>query len=171
MSRFVAFMRGVSPMNCKMAELKRCLERSGFENVKTILSSGNAAFDARSRSVSALEKKFESAIRQDLDRGFYTIVRPQAHLLELIESDPFSKFKLPSRAKPIVTFLRESPKKTVKVPHEFEGVHILAVKGAEIFSAYEPHPRGPIFMSFIEKTFGKDITTRTWETVKKCAKA
>jgi uncharacterized protein (DUF1697 family) len=171
MPRFVAFLRGVSPMNCKMTELARCFERAGFNDVKTLLSSGNVAFDARARSVAALEKKLEVAMQKDLGRGFYTIVRPQAELIELIEADPFAKFKVPHNAKRIVTFVRDLPKAKLKLPYEFEGVHILAIKGAEIFSAYEPHPRGPIFMNLIEKTFGKDITTRTWDTVKKCAKA
>jgi hypothetical protein len=33
-----------------------------------------------------------------------------------------------------------------------------------------PGPRGPVFMTLIEKTFGKDVTTRTWDTVAKAAK-
>jgi uncharacterized protein (DUF1697 family) len=171
MPRFVAFLRGVSPMNCKMTELTRCVESAGFDNVKTVLSSGNVAFDARARSVSALEKKLEAAMQKTLSRGFYTIVRSQAELIELIEADPFAKSKAPHNAKRIVTFVRDTPKAKLKLPYEFEGVHILAIKGTEIFSAYEPHPRGPIFMNLIEKTFGKDLTTRTWDTVKKCAKA
>jgi len=28
-------------------------------------------------------------------------------------------------------------------------------------------PRGPVFMRLIEKTFGADVTTRTWDTVRK----
>ena len=47
MPRYVAFLRGVSPMNAKMAELKRCFEHAGFEEVKTVLSSGNVVFTAR----------------------------------------------------------------------------------------------------------------------------
>ena len=39
-----------------------------------------------------------------------------------------------------------------------------------MFSAYVPSPRGPVFMALIEKTFGKEVTTRTWETVEKVAK-
>jgi uncharacterized protein (DUF1697 family) len=171
MSRFVAFLRGVSPMNCQMLELKRCLESAGFDNVKTVLSSGNVAFDTRARSVSVLEKKLEAAVQKTLSRGFFTIVRSQVELIELIETDPFAKSKVPHNAKRIVTFVRDTPKAKLKLPYEFEGVHILAIKGTEIFSAYEPHPRGPIFMNLIEKTFGKDLTTRTWDTVKKCAKA
>jgi hypothetical protein len=30
-------------------------------------------------------------------------------------------------------------------------------------------PKGPVFMTLIEKTFGKEVTTRTWDTVKKAA--
>ena len=51
------------------------------------------------------------------------------------------------------------------------GARILGINGREIFTAYVPSPRGPVFMALIEKTFGKDVTTRTWDTVKKCAAA
>ena len=44
-------------------------------------------------------------------------------------------------------------------------------KNQEIFSAYVPGPKGPVFMALIEKTFGTDLTTRTWDTVRKCAAA
>ena len=50
MPRYIALLRGVSPMNCKMPELKAAFENAGFSNVKTLLSSGNVAFDARSAS-------------------------------------------------------------------------------------------------------------------------
>lgn len=33
----------------------------------------------------------------------------------------------------------------------------------------EPNPKGPVFMILLERTFGKDIATRTLDTVKKCA--
>lgn len=47
MTRYVAFLRGVSPQNAKMPALKACFEAAGFEHVRTILGSGNVAFDAR----------------------------------------------------------------------------------------------------------------------------
>ena len=34
MPRYVAFLRGVSPMNARMADLRRCFEVAGFGNVK-----------------------------------------------------------------------------------------------------------------------------------------
>jgi hypothetical protein len=35
-----------------------------------------------------------------------------------------------------------------------DGARILCMKGTEIFSAYVPNPRGAVFMTLIEKTFG-----------------
>lgn len=46
----VAYLRGVSPMNAKMAELIRSFEGEGFSDVKTMLSSGNVVFNARAQS-------------------------------------------------------------------------------------------------------------------------
>jgi hypothetical protein len=45
------------------------------------------------------------------------------------------------------------------------------MNGTEVFSAYVPSPRGPVFMTLIEKTFGTEVTTRTWDTVRKCVSA
>jgi uncharacterized protein (DUF1697 family) len=170
--RYVALLRGVSPMNAKMPELKRCFEQAGFGNVKTLLSSGNVVFDnARAATPAALQRKVEAAMTEHLGRTFFTIVRPQEELIALIESNPFAKFKLPKNAKRVVTFLREPHGGKLKVPVEFDNARILAVQGAEVLTAYEPQPGNPAFMHLIEKTFGKDVTTRTWETVAKCAAA
>lgn len=171
MPRYVALLRGVSPMNAKMPELKRCFEAAGYGAVKTVLGSGNVAFDARSRSETALARDLEKAMDEGLGRSFPTIVRSSKFLAELVEADPFARFELPSNAKRVVTFLREGRPAAIEVPIEVDGARILAVAEREVLSAYVPSPKGPVFMVLIEKTFGKDVTTRTWDTVKKCAKA
>ena len=43
--------------------------------------------------------------------------------------------------------------------------------GEEVFSMYVPGPEGLVFMNLLERTLGSDITTRTLDTVKKCALA
>ena len=65
MPRYVAFLRGVMPTNCKMAALKRSFEAAGFTDVSTVLGSGNVVFCARSATESALEKKAEAAMGKD----------------------------------------------------------------------------------------------------------
>src|SRR5258706_299434 len=107
MPRYVAFLRGVSPMNAKNMELKRSFEGAGLTDVKTVLSSGNVVFNARAKSETALVRQAEAAMAKYLGRTFYTIVRPARVLQDLIEADPYATFHLPANAKRVVTFLRE----------------------------------------------------------------
>jgi uncharacterized protein (DUF1697 family) len=159
------------PTNAKMPELKCCFEEAGFADVKTVLSSGNVAFSARATSEAAIERKAEAAMENRLGRSFYTIVRPTDALRELLEADPFASFRLPANAKRVVTFLREPLKSRPSLPLEVDGARILAMNGREAFTIYVPSARGPVFMTLIAKTFGLNVTTRTWDTIKKCVAA
>jgi uncharacterized protein (DUF1697 family) len=168
--RYAAFLRGVMPVNAKMPDLKRAFEAAGFTEVTTVLSSGNVVFNARAAAEGALERKAEAAMEKALGRSFPAIVRSVAALQQLLASDPFRAFRLKPGAKRIVTFLRRPPAKKIVLPDELEGARIYAVKGGEAFSAYVRTPKGPVFMTLIEKTFGKEQTTRTWDTVAKIAR-
>jgi len=170
MKRYAAFLRGVSPMNAKMPELKKAFEAAGFADVRTVLSSGNVVFSAPEAPRAALEQKAEVAMKRYLGNAFPTIVRPIQSLRSMLDSDPYQGFRLKPGAKRVVTFLREEPKAGVKLPPELDGARILRIKETEVFTAYVASGRGPVFMTLIEKTFGKDVTTRTWDTVTKVAK-
>ena len=167
MARYAAFLRGVSPMNAKMPELKKCFEVAGFTDVKTVRSSGNVVFSARASSEASLERKAETAMKNQLGRSFLTIVRSLDALRAILASDPYEAFRLPPGAKRLVTFLRKRPEAKLALPIELDGARILCSEGSDVFSAYLPSPRGPVFMTLIEKTFGQEVTTRTWDTVKK----
>lgn len=171
MPRYVAFLRGVSPMNAKMTKLKHSFEAAGFTDVKTVLTSGNVVFSARAKSETALARQAEATMAKQVGRTFYTIVRPVSVLRELVEADPYAAFDLPAKAKRVVTFLGQPHQGKLSLPIETEGVHILTMNGREVFTAYVPNPRGPVFMAVLEKMFGSNVTTRTWKTVKKCATA
>ncbi len=170
MARYAAFLRGVSPTNAKMPELKKCFEGAGFSDVKTVLSSGNVVFSARAATDAVLARKAEAAMQKGLGRSFVTIVRPIDSLTAILLTDPYRAFKVPAGAKRVVTFLRTPPRKKPSLPVELDGARILCLKGSEAYSAYVPGPRGPVFMTLIEKTFGDDVTTRTWDTIMKVAK-
>lgn len=172
MPRYVAFLRGVSPVNAKMPALKQAFESAGFTEVNTVLSSGNVVFnDTTSQSEAALARLAEAAMTRQLGHSFYTIVRSVDALHKLVEADPYAAFNVPANAKRVVTFLGEPHKSKLVLPIESDGVHILAMTESEVFTAYVPNPRGPVFMTLLQKFFGSNITTRTWETVKKCMKA
>ena len=42
--------------------------------------------------------------------------------------------------------------------------------GRVVFGDYRPSDRCPAFMQLLQKTFGKNITSRTWQTVEKAAR-
>lgn len=167
MRRYAAFLRGVMPTNAKMPELKRCFEAAGFVDVKTVLGTGNVVFDARVAQETALQRKAEAAMVEGLGRSFLTIVRPLDALRALIDGDPYAEFGLAAGSKRVVTFLREPGRGALSLPIELDGARILCRRDGELFSAYVPSPRGPVFMALIQKAFGEDLTTRTWDTVKK----
>lgn len=171
MKRYAAMLRGVSPMNAKMPELKRAFEAAGFENVRTVISSGNVVFDAPAAKIATLEKRAEAAMSEHLDRTFMTIVRPVDALRVLLAADPYAAFRVTSGEKRVVTFLRTTPKAKLSLPLRVLDARILAVEGCEVFTTYVPSPKAATFMVLLEKTFGKDITTRTWDTVKKLVAA
>lgn len=157
-------------MNARMAELKLCFETAGFSDVRTLLSSGNVVFSDRSLSPDALARRCEQAMGDQLDRTFATFVRPARYLQEMIESDPFAGFDLPPHAKRVVTFFRgRAP--DLALPIQRDGAAILATTGSEAFTYYTPGGKAPAFMTLLERTFGTSITTRTVDTVRKCAVA
>lgn len=170
MPRYAALLRGVMPTNATMAQLRQAFEAAGFSEVQTVLSSGNLVFTARAATAATLERKAEAAMARSLGRSFLTIVRSVEALQQLLADDPFRTFRVRPGAKRIVTFLRRPPVKRIALPVELEGARIYAMTGGEVFSAYERTPKGPVFMTLIERTFGKEQTTRTWDTVTKIAR-
>jgi uncharacterized protein (DUF1697 family) len=170
MRRYAALLRGVSPNNAKMSDLKEAFDAAGFTDVKTVLSSGNVVFTAREASEASLERRAEAATKNHLGTAFLIIIRPVQALRELLASDPYNAFRVEPGAKRVVTFLRHTPGSKMKLPIELDGARILAVRGREVFTAYIRSPKGAVFMTLIEKTFGKEATTRTWDTVAKIAR-
>jgi uncharacterized protein (DUF1697 family) len=171
MTRYAAFLRGVSPMNLKMPALKEALQSAGFSEVKTLLSSGNVVFSGRLAMETAVERKVEAAIEKLVGKKFGTIVRSIEDLQGLLDADPFRAFRLPAGSKRVVTFLRAVPKVKLALPIERDGARILKLHGRALLSAYVVSDKGPVFMNIIEKACGKDITTRSWDTVQKVARA
>jgi len=158
-------------MNAKMPELAKAFTSAGFERVATVLASGNVVFSAAPASEADLERAAEAAMQKRLGRSFATIVRPVEGIDRILSSDPYEPFALAPEAKRVVTFLRAKPKARLTLPIEQDGARILRLDGQTVYSAYVPSPLGPVFMTLLEKTFGRDITTRTWDTLRKVSAA
>jgi len=170
LARYAALLRGVMPTNLKMATLKAAFEAAGFVDVKTVLSSGNVIFSAPRQTTAKLAERAEAAISAELGKTFPTFVEPVDELRALIEENPWKDWKVPAAAKRVVTFLRATPRPSIELPlRHAEGVTIWGRAQRRVFTTYLPG-HGPVFMTLLQKTFGDDITTRTWDTVAKLAR-
>lgn len=58
-----------------MPELRACFESAGFTNVRTVLSSGNVAFDSPLANPADIESRAEASMGKTLGQAFYTVVR------------------------------------------------------------------------------------------------
>jgi uncharacterized protein (DUF1697 family) len=166
-TKAAAFLRGVSPSLVKNADLVRAFEAAGFRSVRTVLASGNVVFEG---ALASAEKRIEAAMQSELGRIFAPIVRSGDELRELIAADPFARFKTPAKAKRVVSFFRKKPQPKIALPAKHENATLHAVEGRHAFTSYVPDPGNPAFMALIERAFGREVTTRTWDTLLKVAK-
>lgn len=171
MPRFVAFLRGVMPTNAKMPELKAAFEAAGFTDVKTVLGTGNVVFDTQLQTETEIEQTAEEAMAKTLGRSFYTVVRSTSYLRDLVASDPYTANGVPAAAKRVISFMREAQTAKVPLPLAEHDASVFLASGREVFTAYIPTTKGPVFMVLVERAFGTNVTTRTMETVAKCALA
>lgn len=168
--RYVALLRGIAPMNPNMRNerLREAFQQMGFTRVETVISSGNVLFDSDSRAVKALESTIEQGMQERL--GFFssTIIRSHNQLRNLAKSDPYGGIEDTKETRLNVTFLKSAPKVQLRTPHHVDGrgFTVVRVEGKEVFSSLDLSGAStPDLMTWLEKTFGKQITTRTWKTV------
>jgi uncharacterized protein (DUF1697 family) len=177
MTSYAAFLRGINVGGNKkisMSSLRQALETLGFQNVKTLLASGNVLFEARVTDTRTLTQRIEEKVRQVFGHDVCVILRTRRALQRLLEADPFKKTKVTPQTRLFVTFLSDKPKTALKVPYQSprKSFRIIRLIGGDLCSVLTLGPRWAENlreMDILEKEFGKKITTRTWNTVRKCA--
>ena len=175
---YVAFLRGINNIGSKtvkMDELKRIFEATGFQNVKTILASGNIVFETAMSETSTIIKGTERQLEKKLGYKVRVVLRTLDELHLLVKSNPFSQIKITPRTKLLMTFLSEKPMSRLKVPYKSpdKDFTVIQIIGNEIYSVVNllPDKRPYRIISFLEKEFGNKITNRNWTTILKIVNA
>jgi uncharacterized protein (DUF1697 family) len=168
--KYVALLRGIGPSNPNMRneKLRGVFQELGFQNVHTVISSGNVLFDSPSRDVKALETAIEEAIQRQLGFTSTTIIRSHQQLKRLMALNPFEGIEDTPTSRLNVTFLKERRRTNLQFPYHADrkGYTVLALHGREVCSVVDlTGATTPDLMAWLEKQFGKAITTRTWKTV------
>lgn len=176
MTRYVALLRGIAPLNPNMRndKLRGVFEKLGFANVKTVISSGNVIFESPSRSVRNLEESIEKALPEQLGFNSTTIIRSQKQIQQLVDKHPFQGMEHSQKSSLNVTFLKKKIKIDIKFPYKVDNrdYTLLGMYDGAICSVIDlTSTKTPDLMLWLEKQFGKEITTRTWKTVERILKA
>lgn len=149
-------------------KLRQVFEDLGFGNVRTVISSGNVLFESNSSAVRAMEATVEEALPKQLGFTSTTIIRSRQQLQVLVDRDPFKGIEHSGKTHLNVTFLKKKPRMKLTFPYrpKDRGYTILGLYDRDICSVIDlTSARTPDLMRWLEKEFGKDITTRTYKTV------
>lgn len=176
--RYVAFLRGINMIGhrpIKMQAVQRAFEQAGFKNVKTFGASGNVVFDTRKANRLSVAKQIEKVLEKAFGQDIRVPLRTLPEIQALSDSKPFKNNAPAPHTKLLITFLSGKSKSKIKIPYTSaeKDFRIIRASGMEVCSvAYlSPKKMRTGLLSFLEKTFGRDITTRNWSTISKILKS
>lgn len=92
MTRWIALLRGVNVggVTIKSVDLAALFRDLGFEAVKTVLASGNVAFDSES-DAAALKPRIEKGLSDRFGYEAWIVLRSRAELAAAAEAYPFER--------------------------------------------------------------------------------
>jgi uncharacterized protein (DUF1697 family) len=151
-----------------MAELSKQMALLGFSNVRTLLNSGNLLFDVPNTSSEALEQHLGESLRTQFGFPIPVLVRTSEEFLDLLQLKPFEHIKMHKNLRLYVSFLKQQPvsKPVLPLSSADSSYTILAVEQKAVFSVLDLTASKTVTaMADLEHKFGKEITTRNWNTV------
>jgi uncharacterized protein (DUF1697 family) len=108
MPRYVALLGSINVggNRLKMAELREALEREDFEDVETVVASGNVLFSHDERPSEGLAEKIAYIVRERFGIDSFAAVRSRDELAAAIADNPFRE---DGEAKYVHTIFLEQP--------------------------------------------------------------
>ena len=153
-----------------MADLRNVLEALSFQKVATLLNSGNVIFEAKSSKPTELSERIAERLEKVFKFPVPTIVVSADSLLDLLNDDPFKDEILTKERRGYVSFLLHKPETSLKLPwiSEDNSLKILRANDKLICSFLDlSKTKTPEAMNVLEKFYGKQMTTRNWNTVQR----
>jgi uncharacterized protein (DUF1697 family) len=172
----VAFLRGINlgKRQMKMAALKACLERAGFEAVKTVLASGNVRF-ARRGEAAATRKALEKAIADEFGFEVGVVLRTDSDIRAMLALDPFARLDPKADVVRHVLLLDTPLPDDTKIEDIPGHTEIVRIDPREIYIAGYRQPDGRYtegiegVLKPLRARLGKTVldTMRNWNTIEK----
>ena len=169
--RYVAFLRGINVgghHKVPMAQLRKELEKLDFENIVTLLNSGNVIFDTITNDLEDLEKTTSEHLEKTFGFPVPTIIRTSKTIYQLFNVAPFQDVKVTKDIRLYVSFLQKDIKIDLQLPwtSDDNSYKIISKSDKTILSILDLSvSKTPKGMGALERYFGTNITTRNWKTI------
>lgn len=173
---YVAFLRGINVgghHKLPMADLTLIFESLGYTNIKTLLNSGNVIFDAPLQDIKKIEHTIEKTLETNVGFPVPTCVREASFIIRFRESDPFKNRSVTKDTRCYISFLKNDVTTDTELPwvssdHSYQ---IIEKRGKTILSIVDLSlSQTTKAMRILEATYGKNITTRNWNTIERIIK-
>lgn len=174
--KYIAFLRGINVgghHKIPMADLKIEMQKLGYENVITLLNSGNIIFEADSEPASDIEKRIAAHLEKTFGFPVPSIVVKSEMIVVMLNENPFKGVKLTKDIRLYASFLRKNNNARFQAPWKSvdNSYEIICKSDQTILSVLDVSiSKTPKAMEALEKFFGKDITTRNWNTIERIGK-
>lgn len=133
--KYVALLRGINVGGKKkvsMEKLREMLTGIGFENVQTLLASGNVIFEGDEHNAEQLAKKIEESFAKTFGFTSKIILRTMDEITALIKLNPFKEIHITPTLRLYVTFFADKPISTLKLPYKSANSQILVRTEREV---------------------------------------
>lgn len=166
MATHVALIRGINlgpKKKVPMAELRAALEADGFDNVRTLLASGNVVLDGGG-SAEDVSTRVARVIAKEFGHDVGVMARTAEQIADIVDGDPMPKAPKDG-SKYFVAFLSDEAK---GLPGDDFGDERYVARGKEIYMSC-PDGLGDsrLWKAIDERKLGVRATTRNWNTVLK----
>lgn len=171
MKTYIAFLRGINVgghHKVPMADLKNELQTLGLKNIITILNSGNIIFDSTNKDIAIIEQNITLHLEKTFGFPIPTIVRTAETIQHILKEVPFNNLEITKDIKLYISFLKTAVEPNLQIPWESEdqAYKILDYKNKNIISVLDlSKSKTTKAMTTLEHSFGKNITTRNWNTL------
>jgi len=171
--KYIAFLRGINVggrHKVPMLELRKEMEKLKFKNVVTLLNSGNIIFDAIADDSENLESKLSEHLEKTFGFPIPVILRSVELINGFFIDKPFESVLVTKDIRLYVSFLGRDIETDLALPwlSDDKSYNIICKKDKTIFSILDLSlSQTPKAMGVLEKYYGKDITTRNWNTIKR----
>jgi uncharacterized protein (DUF1697 family) len=170
--KYAAMLRGIGPSNPNMKgdKLASVFTSIGCTDARPFLASGNVTFESDITVPAKLEAMAEEALPRLLGFSRDVFIRSEADLQKVVDANPFGELKHENSGKTYltVTFFKTPPKDLPPLPYKPEGkpFELLSMTHGALCCVVDlTTGKTPDLMVYLERQYGKQITTRTWNTV------